>query len=112
MQAPMKLEDDRKEIPHPGAACGNKNYPKRRADVSARTIEGETLILDRSSGVIHQLNSTAAFIWELCDGRSTIDDICNTVLDNFEIDEGIVRKDVIKNLEDIWNLKLITWTND
>jgi pyrroloquinoline quinone biosynthesis protein D len=112
MQTPMKLETDRKEIPHRGAPRGDKNYPKRRQDVRARTIEGETLILDRSSGVIHQLNSTAAFIWELCDGRSTIDEICNRVLDNFETDEGIVRKDVIKNLDDFWDLKLITWKID
>jgi hypothetical protein len=60
--------------------------PKRRSDVNARLVEGEAVLLDRTADLVHQLNETASFIWERCDGRSTPQDIADQLVDAFETD--------------------------
>ena len=49
--------------------------PTRRPGIQARDIGGETLLHDDSGQEIHVLNPTAAFIWSLCDGQHTIEEI-------------------------------------
>ncbi len=51
-------------------AIGGEPLPQRRSDIIYRTIEGETVILNRNEGRLHQLNPTASFIWNCCDGTS------------------------------------------
>jgi Coenzyme PQQ synthesis protein D (PqqD) len=73
----------------PPAPC-----PKRRADVSARLIDGETVVLDRQAGLIHQLNHTASYIWERCDGHSTVRDIAHQLAQAFDVDLTVATHDV------------------
>jgi len=68
--------------------------PKRRSDLNYRTIEGETVILNRKEGRLHQLNPTASFIWDCCDGGSNIADIIDRLAGAYEVDFSTARKDV------------------
>ena len=76
--------------------------PKRRLDVKSRLVDGETVVLDQRAGVIHQLNATASFIWERCDGQSTPTDIAQQLAHAFEVDPRVASHDVhamIRQLE-------------
>jgi len=68
--------------------------PKRRSDLNYRTIEGETVILNRKDGRLHQLNATASFIWDCCDGNSNIAEITERLAGAYEVDFSTARKDV------------------
>jgi len=41
------------------------------------------------------LNETATFIWKLCDGKRTINQIVVEVLKNYDVSEERARKDVL-----------------
>jgi Coenzyme PQQ synthesis protein D (PqqD) len=69
-------------------------YPKRRSDLNYRTINGETLILNREEKRLHQLNPTASFIWDCCDGNATIAAIIDRLTRAYEVDASTARKDV------------------
>jgi hypothetical protein len=71
-----------------------ESHPKRRSDLTYRIIEGETLILNREDGCLHQLNSTANFIWESCDGTFRIDQIIERLAEAYEVDSVTARRDV------------------
>ena len=80
---------------------------KRRTGVQSRLVEGELIVLDREHDLIHQLNKTATFIWEHCDGQQSAAEIANALCENFEVDEATAIKEVIETLERLQNLQLI-----
>jgi hypothetical protein len=58
---------------------------QKRMDLHVRVVDGETVVFDRQRGLIHQFNQTASFIWERCDGRSSVADIAAELHQAFDI---------------------------
>jgi Coenzyme PQQ synthesis protein D (PqqD) len=84
-----------------------KHRLKRRPDLNFRAVDHETVILDRASGLIHQLNSTASYLWDQCDGSSTTESIVEGFAQAFEIDSARAERDVIKVLNEMKQLNLL-----
>ena len=80
---------------------------KHRTGVQSRLVEGEMVVLDREHDSIHQLNKTATFIWEHCDGQQSAAEIAKAVCENFDVDEATAIKGVIETLERLQSLRLI-----
>ena len=57
--------------------------PKRRVDVVNRTVDGDRVVLDRTTGRLHRLNASASLVWALCDGTRTSDEIAEGVEEAF-----------------------------
>ena len=67
--------------------------PQAKADgIVTQEMTDELLVYDLHSNKAHCLNSTAGFVWQNCDGESTVEDI-RTALEESTGDE--VRGDVI-----------------
>ena len=81
--------------------------PKRRSDLNYRTINGETLILNRQEKRLHQLNPTASFIWDCCDGNSNIAAIIDRLIRAYEVDAVTARKDVEQVLSNLQSSNLL-----
>ena len=54
-------------------------------DVQAASIEGETVLLDLSTGRYYTLNHLGSVIWEHCAGHRTLKDIHADLCDRFEV---------------------------
>jgi len=53
------------------------------------------LLYDSGAGILHVINRTAEFVWEMCDGSHSVEDIAEAMPDAFETPEGTdVKKDV------------------
>ena len=85
----------------------DERRPKRRGDLNYRSIDGETLILNRQDGRLHQLNATASFIWDCCDGNSNLADIVDRLAGAYEVDPNTARKDVEEILSNLRNSSLL-----
>jgi hypothetical protein len=83
------------------------DYPKRRSDLSVRVVEGETVIFDRHGGLIHQLNPTASWLWERCDGHSTIDDLVHQLIQAFDVEPETATRDVTAMMLQFQQLNLL-----
>ncbi|HEX9821819.1 MAG TPA: PqqD family protein [Methylomirabilota bacterium] len=68
--------------------------PRRRSDVRARAVEGEMVVLDRQRQLVHQLNQTASYVWERCDGEHTVPTIARDLAGVFEVDLQSAETDV------------------
>ena len=54
-------------------------------DVQGTSMEGETVLLDLSTGRYYTLNRLGSVIWEHCTGHSTISDIHAVLCDRFDV---------------------------
>jgi hypothetical protein len=54
-------------------------------DVQGTSMEGETVLLDLSTGRYYTLNQLGSVIWEHCTGHRTISDIHAVLCDRFDV---------------------------
>ena len=54
-------------------------------DVQGTTMDGETVLLDLSSGRYYTLNRLGSVIWEHCTGQNTMTDIHAAICERFEV---------------------------
>jgi putative nucleotidyltransferase-like protein/coenzyme PQQ synthesis protein D (PqqD) len=85
-----------------GASAGL--YPKRRSGLRVRAVDGDMVILDRQRQLVHQINQTARFIWDRCDGQHTTLHIARELAQAFDVDPLSAQKDVataVRRLESV-----------
>lgn len=60
--------------------------PRARADLAVAELDGEAVVYDPVASELHYLNHSAALIFGLCDGRTTIAEMAGTIGEAYEID--------------------------
>ena len=73
----------------------------------SRTVEEEVVILNRDTGQVHRLNLTASYIWQLCDGTNTPDQIAEQLAADFGRTTGQVIDDVLGAIASLRQLGLL-----
>ncbi len=64
-------------------------FPKaRKNQIRTRELAGETMVYDKERGKAHCLNSTAAFVWRHCDGRTSIPQLAQLLQKELGIKEA------------------------
>lgn len=64
-------------------------------DVQDADMDGETVLLNLSSGHYHTLNRLGSIIWEHCTGHITISDIHANLCERFEVEPERALDDLI-----------------
>lgn len=58
---------------------------KRKTQLPWRRIDGEGVVLSTTKDEAHILNDTAILIWEMLDGRHTVDEIADRLTSEYSI---------------------------
>jgi len=57
-----------------GSSTPRSTFPTaRKENLVTKEVDGDLLVYDRERDHLHQLNRVAAAIWQLCDGRRSLD---------------------------------------
>ena len=83
-------------------------YYQQRTDVKTEEVDGETIVLDDQNGYIHQLNESASFVWNQCDGKSSLTEIVRRFAEAFDLEEMVAGRDVSEVIEKLRELKLLS----
>jgi methyltransferase-like protein len=75
-------------------------------------VEGEMVVLDRHHEFIHQLNLTATYIWERCDGKASLEDIAAQLAETFAVAYETALKDVVQVIRQFQDLQLLEINRD
>jgi GeoRSP system PqqD family protein len=71
---------------------------RRESDADEDASQEETVAaILFSGGSMLSLNEFGIELWELCDGR-TVDEMVASLLPEFDIDEGVLRNDILEFL--------------
>ncbi|HEY7218001.1 MAG TPA: PqqD family protein [Candidatus Binatia bacterium] len=81
--------------------------PKRRPDIQTRVVDGQTVVLDPGEEFVHQINKTASYIWERCNGHRTPEEITCEVCEVFDVDFPTARRDVLATVDRLRRSKLL-----
>ena len=88
-----------------------KVYKKSDSMVSRKIGDESILVPIRQSAgdlnSIYTLNDTAAYVWELIDGRIKVGDIKEKLILEFEVTSDDAERDLIEHLKQLMTLKAI-----
>lgn len=71
------------------------------AQVMARQVGDETVILDLASGTYFGLDPVGARVWQLMGEGKTLSEICDTMLDEYEVTRDALERDVIELAQEL-----------
>lgn len=63
--------------------------------VTAVELDGESVLYDETSGVLHLLDAVATVVWARLDGTATLDELAGDLSETFATDRGRVRGDLV-----------------
>lgn len=66
----------------------------RTEDISARTIGGETIVLDLPSSQYFAITGIGSRVFQLLAEDRTLDDLVSAITAEYEVDEPTARRDV------------------
>ena len=78
------------------------------AQVVARQVGEETVILDLGSGTYFGLDATGARIWQLMGEGKTLAEICEVMLAEYEVSREAIERDVLALAEELCAKQLIS----
>ena len=73
--------------PVPGDGVGSivSTYtPRRRTGLLELDFGDGMILYDSESSMVHHLNPSAAIVWQLCKGSSSVDDLVRDIADEFD----------------------------
>lgn len=70
--------------------------------------EGKAVIKDPQNGLFFPLDEVASLIWDMIDGVSTIDDIVQAILKEYDVDAETARRDAEAFIAELADLHLIS----
>ena len=83
-----------------------RNEKRREEEILAALERGED-VGERGSvilivgGTMHQLNLVGGYIWNLCDGSRSLDDVVESLASEFDVEREVLRHDVEAFVDDL-----------
>jgi hypothetical protein len=68
---------------------------RRRGDLAAVEVDGETVVYDPAAEMLHHLDRTATAVWNGLDGTCTLSALAHELAVLFDADAGVVIDDVL-----------------
>ena len=70
-------------------------------DVVVRELDGESVVLDLSSGRYFGLNGVGTRVWQLIGQGNAVDGLIKAVAAEYEADEATIERDVLALVEEL-----------
>jgi hypothetical protein len=78
-------------------------------DAIWRRIGDDIVVINDDGRSTHVLNKTAAFIWEMCDGKYDIDEITSKICERFDVSFKEAQTDVSDTIKVLTNVNIMRY---
>lgn len=80
----------------------------KNPDIQWKMIEEEAVLVDQDELQILHLNEVATEVWNLIDGKRTVNEIITQMLNVFEVKRKTAEKDILDFLQKLIKIEAIT----
>jgi len=80
--------------------------------VFAQEVDGEMVLLDMNSENYFGLDAVGTDIWQAMQEKETLQEVLNVLLDQYEVEEEVLKKDLLNFVDKLQESGLITVLND
>jgi coenzyme PQQ biosynthesis protein PqqD len=84
-----------------------QSCPRRKDEVIFQKASNDFLLFNMDDGNYYSLNEVGSRIWELCDGTRSVEQIIDTLAQEYDAAKELLAQDVVEFLERFRNGKLI-----
>lgn len=89
------------------------SVPSRSPSIVTRKTGNEYVLVPVTNNIadmnsVYTLNETGAFIWEQIDGKKSVEEIINILIDKYEIDGETATRDVMAFINNLGRYLIIT----
>lgn len=84
------------------------SLPVRRDEASAVQLDDNVALYDEVGQLLILLNVSAAVVWELCDGSTTVDEMVRQLAAAHPDDVGVIGEDIRQTVRKLADLGLVT----
>lgn len=79
----------------------------RNLDIDATDLEGEVVMMNLDKGQYFMMNQVGSRIWEIIKEPSTVNNIINTLIGEFQVEKNQCKENVVEFLGKLKNADLI-----
>ena len=83
------------------------SVPVQKQNVMAQGVLDEMVLYDGGEEIGYTLNASARSIWDLCDGRRSVLDICTNLGTHLQVDPKLLEDDVLTAINHFASLGLL-----
>jgi hypothetical protein len=83
--------------------------PQLHAQVAARAVAGQMLIVLADRGEVMVLNDTGTRLWAWIDGIRSVREIVGALAETYKIEVGQAEADTRGFLESLWAVQAVEW---
>ncbi len=88
----------------------NTMYIRNNETISGR-LHDELVMMDIEKGKYFSLNQVATVIWDMLEQPLTLEEICNNLTSEYDVDPAQCKKEVETHLNEMQKLGLIVFTS-
>jgi len=81
--------------------------PERNEKIIWKTVQEEAVLLDSRNGRYFGLNPVGCSFWQHMDGKRTLGEIINLLIEEYDIDRSILVSDIADLIEVLKNKELL-----
>lgn len=70
-------------------------FPKQNEDVHSTALDGESVLLNLSTGRYYSLNAVGSVVWEQCTGALSLAAICSSISERFDVTSQAAQSDLL-----------------
>ncbi|HPC04738.1 MAG TPA: PqqD family protein [Syntrophales bacterium] len=74
---------------------------RKSGKVAWRMVDDDGVLLNLTTGYYYTLNEVGRFFWESLDGRKKLSEIHGDLLEQYDVDGGEARRDLLELVEDL-----------
>jgi hypothetical protein len=87
------------------------SVPVRNPEIIAKLAEDEAVLVMPHKGQVKVVNEVGAVIWELIDGKRTIELIIEEIVSQFDVDPVTAESDVINFTTELYKREIIDFSS-